>query len=106
MKRTELVEKIYTELEAKGIAIDFGLLAKIFEVFLSVIKDSVVKGERIELRGFGTFLQKKRNKRIAWNPSTKQNFEVPGKSVPYFKPGTIFKKEVRLGNVDDSLKGK
>lgn len=106
MKRTELVEKIYAELEAKGIAIDFGLLAKIFEVFLSTIKDSVVKGAKIELRGFGTFSQKKRNSRIAWNPATKQNFKVAGKSVPYFKPGTIFKKEVLLGNVDDSQKGK
>jgi len=106
MKRSELIEKIYAELESKGIAIDFSLLSKIFEVFLFAIKDSVVKGEKIELRGFGTFLQKKRNKRIAWNPSTKQNFEVPGKSVPYFKPGTVFKKEVILGNVVEPEKEK
>ncbi len=49
-------------------------------------------GDRVELRGFGAFSVKKRDKRIGRNPRTGESVPVPEKHVPFFKTG----KELRL----------
>ena len=55
-------------------------------VFKSII-DALHRGEKIELRGFGSFRLRKREPRKGRNPRTGESVEVPGKRVPYFKPG-------------------
>lgn len=51
------------------------------------IVDSLKGGEKIELRGFGSFRIRKRGSRIGRNPKTGARVAVPSKRVPYFKPG-------------------
>lgn len=59
---------------------------------------SLRRGEKIELRGFGSFRLRERRPRIGRNPRTGDRVEVPAKRVPYFKPG----RDLRLGlNGDD-----
>ena len=59
-------------------------------VFLSII-DALHRGEKIELRGFGSFRLRRREPRKGRNPKTGDRVEVPSKRVPYFKPGKELK---------------
>jgi len=59
-------------------------------VFRSII-DALQKGEKIELRGFGSFRLRQREPRKGRNPKTGARVDVPPKRVPYFKPGKELK---------------
>ena len=60
------------------------------EVIVETVFDSVISalqsGDKIEIRGFGSFRIRQRNPRIGRNPKTGERVEVPAKRVPYFKP--------------------
>jgi integration host factor subunit beta len=60
------------------------------EVIVETIFDAVIgalkSGDKIEIRGFGSFRIRQRNSRIGRNPKTGERVEVPAKKVPYFKP--------------------
>jgi integration host factor subunit beta len=68
-----------------------GLTRREAAAVLSVVLDGVVeaigKGEKVELRGFGSFRTRKRQARAGRNPRTGAQVNVPPKVVPYFKPG-------------------
>ena len=64
---------------------------RVVEVFFDEITQRLAEGGRVELRGFGAFSTRARDARKGRNPRTGQTVEVPGKRVPYFKPG----KEIR-----------
>ena len=55
-------------------------------VFKSII-DALHRGEKIELRGFGSFRIRHRGARTGRNPKTGDKVKVPPKRIPYFKPG-------------------
>lgn len=59
-------------------------------VFESIV-DSLRDGDKIELRGFGSFRIRKRGSRIGRNPKTGARVAVPSKKIPYFKPGKHLK---------------
>lgn len=59
-------------------------------VFRSII-DALQRGEKIELRGFGSFRLRRRESRKGRNPKTGDRVDVPSKRVPYFKPGKELK---------------
>jgi integration host factor subunit beta len=59
-------------------------------VFRSII-DALHRGEKIELRGFGSFRLRRREPRKGRNPKTGDRVDVPSKRVPYFKPGKELK---------------
>ena len=62
---------------------------------IRVIRDTVSKGERVSLVGFGTFERKRRNRRIARNPRKPQTpIVVPARDLPWFIPGKEFKEMV------------
>lgn len=71
----------------------------IVNVFLDGIVDALKDGEKIELRGFGSFKLRRRNSRIGRNPRTSEAVQVPAKKVPYFKPGKDLKKLINKANV-------
>jgi integration host factor subunit beta len=75
------------------------------EIIVETIFDSVIRalqgGDKIEIRGFGSFRIRQRNPRIGRNPKTGERVEVPAKRVPYFKPS----KELRdLVNPEEAAK--
>ena len=59
-------------------------------VFTSII-EALQRGEKIELRGFGSFRLRQREPRKGRNPKTGDKVDVPPKKVPYFKPGKELK---------------
>jgi integration host factor subunit beta len=60
---------------------------KIASVFFDEIAQRLASGGRVELRGFGAFSTRERDPRTGRNPRTGASVKVPGKFVPYFKPG-------------------
>jgi nucleoid DNA-binding protein len=69
-----------------------GLLANIIE--------SVQEGDRIEIRGFGTFYVKERQPRLVKNPKTSKVITVDHRFVPVFKPAKFFKESVNRKLLD------
>ena len=71
------------------------------EVIVETIFDSVIgalrSGDKIEIRGFGSFRIRQRKPRIGRNPKTGTRVEVPAKKVPYFKPSKELKDVVNVG---------
>jgi len=65
------------------------------EVIVEAIFDSVVRalrtGDKIEIRGFGSFRTRQRQPRVGRNPKTGTRVEVPSKRIPYFKPSKELK---------------
>jgi integration host factor subunit beta len=59
-------------------------------LFESVIK-ALKAGDKLEVRGFGSFRVRQRNARVGRNPKTGEKVEVPAKRVPYFKPSKELK---------------
>jgi len=61
------------------------------QTVLDSIIDSLQSGDKVELRGFGSFRLRERAPRIGRNPKTGEKVNVPSKRVPYFKPGKDLK---------------
>src|SRR2546423_10875974 len=86
MTKADLVEEVSKVTE---------LTRKDSEVIVDTLFDSVIKalktGDKLEVRGFGSFRVRKRNARVGRNPKTGEKLEVPAKRVPYFKPSKELK---------------
>ncbi len=61
---------------------------------LNLMASSLAKGERIEVRGFGSFSLHYRAPRVGRNPKTGDRVELNGKYVPHFKPGKALRERV------------
>lgn len=86
MTKADLVEKVAQEAD---------MTKKDAEQLVEIIFDSITgtlnKGEKIELRGFGSFRVRERNSRKGRNPKTGEAVDIPAKRVAYFKPGKELK---------------
>ena len=69
----------------------------VINTIFSAIGDALADGDRVELRGFGSFTIKQRNARIGRNPKTGESVRVPAKVVPHFKPGKELRERVDAG---------
>lgn len=81
MTKADLVDKV-TELG--------DLTRRDGEIIVDLLFDSVIAalktGDKVEVRGFGSFRTRQRNSRIGRNPKTGAKVDVPAKRVPFFKP--------------------
>jgi len=64
------------------------------KAILDAIGDVLVKGHRIEIRGFGSFSVNRRSPRIGRNPRSGESVMIPEKRVPHFKPGKALREQV------------
>ena len=70
-------------------------VAKVLDETMDVIRDTVARGERVSLVGFGTFEKRRRNRRVARNPKKPEIVvPVPARDVPSFAPGQAFRHAV------------
>src|SRR5918998_6175533 len=70
---------------------------QLVEIIFESIIDALNKGEKIELRGFGSFRVRQRGARKGRNPKTGDPVDIPAKRVPYFKPGKELKELIHDG---------
>ncbi len=90
MTKSELIEKL-TVSQSQLTAKDMELAVK---MILDQMADSLARGERIEIRGFGSFSLHYRAPRMGRNPKTGDPVSLPGKYVPHFKPGKELRERV------------
>jgi integration host factor subunit beta len=62
-------------------------IERIVSTVFDEVTDALVRGDRVELRGFGAFSVRRRGSRVGRNPRTGEEVTVPDKVVPYFKTG-------------------
>ncbi len=86
MTKAELVDEV-----AKNSDLSKKDAEVIVQTVLDGIVDSLKRGEKVELRGFGSFRLRERASRQGRNPKTGEKVHVPAKKVPYFKPGKELK---------------
>lgn len=72
-------------------------LELVVNVILEEITDSLARGDRVELRGFGAFSVRQRAARKGRNPRTGEAVHVPAKTVPFFKAGKELRARVNNG---------
>ena len=92
MTKSELIERIasvQTQLSAKDVELAVKLI-------LDKMAEVLAAGDRIEIRGFGSFSLHYRPSRLGRNPKTGESVELSGKYVPHFKPGKDLKDRVNL----------
>jgi integration host factor subunit beta len=86
MTKADLIEEVSRVVE---------MTRKESEVIVEAIFDSIVRslrgGDKIEIRGFGSFRTRQRQPRVGRNPKTGARVEVPAKKIPYFKPSKELK---------------
>jgi integration host factor subunit beta len=86
MTKADLIEEVSRVVE---------MTRKEAEVIVEAIFDSIVRalrsGDKIEIRGFGSFRTRQRQPRVGRNPKTGARVEVPAKKIPYFKPSKELK---------------
>lgn len=90
MTKSELIERItdrHPDLSSK----DIELAVK---TILDTMSQALSQGDRIEIRGFGSFSLHFRNPRVGRNPKTGESVSLKGKYVPHFKPGKELREQV------------
>ena len=68
---------------------------KALKAFTDTVADELVKGEKVQLVGFGTFEIRERAERTGRNPRTKEAMTIPASKAPVFKAGKAFKDAVK-----------
>jgi len=68
------------------------------ETLFAVVKDSMAEGENIYVRGFGSFVNKKRAKKIARNISKNTAIVIDEHFVPSFKPSKVFIEQIKTSD--------
>ncbi len=90
MTKSELVERVADKVD--------NLSKRDVEIIIDLIFDSMTdnlrRGERIEIRGFGSFKVKEREARVGRNPKTGESINIPAKRMPFFKVGKELKERV------------
>lgn len=94
LNKSELIEK----LAGSNVNLSKSDVEKAVNEILSVMSNSLASGDRIEIRGFGSFSLHYRAPRFARNPKTGEKVQLGGKYVPHFKPGKGLRERVNSFN--------
>ena len=89
MTKVGIIEKVY-----ERVGFSKKEATKIVELLLETIKQTLEKGEKVKISGFGNFDVRKKNPRIGRNPQTGEEIEISSRRVLTFKPSQVLKKEI------------
>lgn len=90
MTKADIVNEI-----AKRTGLEKANVLATIENFMDVVKDSLSNGDNVYLRGFGSFIIKKRSEKTARNISKNTTIIIPEHNIPAFKPAKVFMDEVK-----------
>jgi integration host factor subunit beta len=96
MTKSELIEKLAAEQRHLS-QTDVDLAVR---TIIEQMSSALASGERIEVRGFGSFSLHFRPPRMGRNPKTGESVALPGKHVPHFKPGKELRERVNAAAQD------
>ena len=90
MTKADIVNEI-----AKKTGVEKTQIQTIVEAFMEEVKGSLVKEENVYLRGFGSFIIKKRAEKVARNISKNTTITIPAHNIPAFKPAKSFASKIK-----------
>ena len=90
MTKADIVNEV-----AKSKGVEKIIVQNVIEGFMDSVEASLAKGENVYLRGFGSFIVKKRATKTARNISKKTTIVIPEHNIPAFKPAKVFVAEVK-----------
>lgn len=90
MKRIELIELLSNQ----DLDLNKSKAKLATDIIFDKIIDAVASKEGVEIRGFGSFTNKRKESRVGINPRTGERTQVPAKNTIFFKPGKDLKKQV------------
>jgi DNA-binding protein HU-beta len=90
MTKADIVREI-----SKSTGIDRQTVLTSVESFMELVKDTLANGENIYLRGFGSFVVKKRAQKTARNISRNTTIIIPEHNIPSFKPAKTFHDKIK-----------
>lgn len=89
MTKAEIVAQI-----SRNTGLDRESALVVVEEFMSCVRDALTSGENVYLRGFGSFITKRRAQKVARNISAQTSVIVPAHNIPSFKPAKSFVQRV------------
>lgn len=92
MTKSELIDNLFSQ----NPSLHLSMVEEGVKEILEKIMSSLENGERIEIRGFGSFSLHHRDARVGRNPKTGESVKLEAKSVPHFKAGKELKERVDL----------
>ena len=90
MTKAEIVNEV-----AKSTGIEKVQVQSVIEEFTKVVKDSIIAGNPVYLRGFGSFIIKHRAEKAARNITRQTTMTIPAHKIPAFKPAKVFVNAVK-----------
>ncbi len=90
MTKADIVNEI-----AKSTGVEKVLVHEIIEAFMDTVKDNMIAGDNVYLRGFGSFVVKQRAQKTARNISKNVTITIPAHSIPTFKASKSFSEAVK-----------
>ncbi len=90
MTKADIVSEIAEQTGIEKVAVQSTV-----EAFMNSVKKSLVSGDNVYLRGFGSFIVKERAEKIGRNISAKEPIVIPAHNIPAFKPSKTFVEKVK-----------
>jgi DNA-binding protein HU-beta len=90
MTKADIVNKIADETGVEKL-----IVQNTVEAFMETVKDAMTKGDNVYLRGFGSFIIKKRAEKTGRNISRNTSIIIPAHNIPAFKPSKTFANDVK-----------
>ncbi len=90
MTKADIVSEI-----AKSTGMEKMQVQTVVEAFMESVKESLIQNNNVYLRGFGSFIVKKRAKKVARNISKNTTITIPEHNIPAFKPAKSFAAKVK-----------
>lgn len=90
MRKADLVARIAEKTKLDKVDVLMAL-----EAFFKEVKENITTGENVYVRGFGSFIAKKRARKIGRNIKKNKSIEIPEHYIPAFKPAKVFVEQVK-----------
>lgn len=90
MTKADIINEI-----ANSTGVEKNDVSKTVEAFMTSIKDTMAKGDNVYLRGFGSFVVKRRAEKTGRNISKNTTIIIPAHNIPSFKPAKVFVEQVK-----------
>ena len=88
--KSELITKV-----ARSKELPYAVAEKIVETTFNEIANALIRGDRIELRGFGVFSVRNRKERVGRNPRSGVAIKIPSKAMPFFRCGSRLRDRIK-----------
>ena len=90
MTKAEVINEIH-----KKTGIEKIIVQETVETFFTTVQNKLAEGNNLYFRGFGSFILKKRAKKVARNISANQQITIPAHFIPKFKPAKVFLQKIK-----------